>query len=200
MKFCKVITIVFLLFFISCNNPVNKEIKEVITVVEIKIPSIEKDKNDKGFNLKNGVLYFEEIPYSGTVNQFYKDGNLKSTSTYYKGKREGKYLGFYSNQNKWFERFYVKGKKTKIHSAWYQNGQQMFEYQFNNQGVYHGYVKDWHPNGQLAKHFNFENGKEVGSQKMWQSTGKIRANFFTINGERHGLIGLKNCVSVVKTK
>ena len=32
---------------------------------------------------------------------------------------------------------------------------------------------------------------------MWKVNGKIRANFFTIKGERHGLIGLKNCVSVI---
>ena len=32
---------------------------------------------------------------------------------------------------------------------------------------------------------------------MWKPSGNIRANFFNVNGERHGLIGLKNCVSVM---
>ena len=73
----------------------------------------------------------------------------------------------------------------------------MFEYQFNDKGVYHGSLKDWHQNGQLAKHFNFKDGKEIGSQRMWKLNGEIRANFYTVKGERHGLIGLKNCVSVI---
>ncbi|WP_282072950.1 hypothetical protein [Polaribacter atrinae] len=74
----------------------------------------------------------------------------------------------------------------------------MFEYHISDKGVYDGSVKDWHYNGQLAKHFNFVDGKETGSQKMWNANGKIRANFYTVNGDRHGLIGLKNCVSVLK--
>ena len=71
----------------------------------------------------------------------------------------------------------------------------MFLYHFNNKGRYHGAVKDWHSNGILGKHFNFMEGKERGSQKMWDLDGKITANFYTVENERHGLIGLKNCIS-----
>ena len=197
----RLIIIYFLsfIFFISCNTKTN-EIKEPISADEVQISSIEKNRKDASFQLKNGILYFDDKPYSGIVNEFYSDEILKSISTYNLGKKEGEYLGFYPNQKKRFERFYSKGVKVKTHKGWYKNGQQLFEYQFNNLGAYHGYVKDWHLNGQLAKHFNFENGQEVGSQKMWTLTGKIRANFFTVNGERHGLIGLKNCVSVATTK
>jgi antitoxin component YwqK of YwqJK toxin-antitoxin module len=188
--------ILIAIFLISCDNK-KQEIKEVFIVDEIQIPSIEKNKRNANFKLKNGVLLFVKKPYSGTVNELYSDGNLKSTATYFQGKREGKYFGFYQNKQKWFERYYTKGLKIKTHKAWYQNSQQMFEYQFNSKGMYSGFTKDWHLNGQLAKHFNFVDSKETGSQKMWKSSGKIRANFYTVNGERHGLIGLKNCVSVI---
>lgn len=191
--------ILIIAVFISCDET-KQDVKEVIVVDKIQIPSIEKNKNNPDFKLKNGVLFFVDKPYSGTVNEFYTDGNLKSTSTYCQGKREGKYFGFYPDKKKWFERYYTKGIKIKTHKGWFPNEQQMFEYQFNNKGVYNGFVKDWHSNGQLAKHFNFDNGKESGSQKMWKPTGKIRANFYTIHGDRHGLIGLKNCVSVVNTE
>jgi antitoxin component YwqK of YwqJK toxin-antitoxin module len=193
------IVILFCFCFISCDEK-SIAIKQDITVDKIQIPSIEKNKTDVNFKLKNGVLFFIDAPYSGTVNTFYDNGNLKSKSTYYQGKREGNYFGFYPNKKKWFERYYTKGLKIKTHKSWFQNGQQMFEYQFNNQGSYNGFTKDWHLNGQLAKHFNFVEGKETGSQKMWKPTGKIRANFFTVNGERHGLIGLKNCESVIATE
>ncbi len=53
----------------------------------------------------------------------------------------------------------------------------MFVYHFKKTGVYNGSVKDWYANGVLAKSFNFIEGKEAGSQKMWDLKGKIRANF-----------------------
>lgn len=166
-------------------------------VEEIMIPSIEKNSKDENFNLKNGILYYQDKPYSGIVKEFYEENTLKSESEYYQGKRHGRFFGYYPNKNKWFERFYKKGIKTGTHKGWFDNGLQMFEYQLNDKGVYDGSLKDWHYNGQLAKHFNFKDGKEIGSQKMWKLNGKIRANFYTVNGERHGLIGLKNCVSVL---
>ena len=72
----------------------------------------------------------------------------------------------------------------------------MFEYHFNKIGLYDGSVKDWYESGTLSKHFNFVYGVEEGSQKMWNFSGKITANFYTVNSDRHGLIGLKKCVSV----
>lgn len=95
----KIYSIFLILLFISCNQP-KQEIEELIVVDEILIPRIEKNKSDINFKLKNGILFYSDEPYSGIVNEFYKDANLKSKSTYYKGKREGEYLGFYVNQKK----------------------------------------------------------------------------------------------------
>ena len=167
---------------------------------EVVIPSIEKNKLDADFQLINGVLHFENKPYSGLVKEFYPNKKLKTTSEYYQGKRQGKFFGFYPNGNKWFKRFYANGIKIGTHKGWFQNKVPMFNYQLNNKGVYHGSVKDWHFNGQIAKHFNFVDGKESGSQKMWNPNGKIRANFYAVNGDRHGLIGLKNCVSILTSE
>tara|TARA_B110000091_G_scaffold214451_1_gene268007 strand:+ start:5555 stop:6085 length:531 start_codon:yes stop_codon:yes gene_type:complete len=163
----------------------------------IVIPNVEKERLAVEFELINGVLFFKEKAYSGIVNEFYSEGSIKTKSEYYQGKRQGFYSGWYVNGNKWFQRFYTNGLKSKIHLGWYLNGNQMFEYQFNTKGLYHGSVKDWHEKGMLAKHFNFVDGVEEGSQKMWDFSGKITANFYTVNSDRHGLIGLKKCVSVV---
>ena len=183
------------LFFIvtSCHQ---KEQEVAVNIDEIIIPKIEKNRLDTKFELKNGVLLYDNLPFSGIVNEFYSEGKLKSTSEYFRGKRQGFYKGFYTNKELAFERFYTNGLKTGNHKGWFENGNQMFDYQFNNLGVYDGEVKDWFENGNLQKHFNFVEGKESGSQKMWDINGKIRANFYTVNGERHGLIGLKKCISV----
>ncbi len=181
---------------ISCGRE-DKEVKQTIAMSEIVIPPIERSRDNAGFEVMNGILLLDDHPYSGIVNEFYPDKNLKSKSEYYQGKRHGYYFGWYRNRNRWFERFYTNGIKTGTHLGWFENKQQLFQYQFNNNGMYNGAVKDWHKNGVLAKHFNFKDGKEAGSQRMWEVDEIIRANFYTVNGERHGLIGLKNCGSVV---
>jgi antitoxin component YwqK of YwqJK toxin-antitoxin module len=185
----------------SCNQEQKllvQQDKKVLNVSKtIQIPSIEINRVDISLSLENGVLKFKNAPFSGIVNEYYVDETIKSKSQYYQGRREGYYKGWYENGNRWFERIYAAGLKIGIHFGWYADNQSKFEYHFNNQGAYEGPVKEWHSNGILAKHFNFVNGKEDGSQRMWKPNGNIRANFFTVNSERHGLIGLKNCVSVM---
>ena len=188
-----------ILFFISCDET-RKEINDEIIVEKITIPAIEKNRKHLLFQLKNGVLFFDIKPFSGVVKEFYAEGSIKSTAQYYLGKRQGTYFGWYQNKKKWFERFYINGLKAKVHKGWHKNGMQMFVYHFKNTGVYNGSVKDWYANGVLAKSFNFIEGKEAGAQKMWDFKGRIKANFFTVANERHGLIGLKKCVSVLHDK
>ena len=68
------------------------------------------------------------------------------------------------------------------------NGNGLFVARYPANDAYHmdGYMAD----------FNYVDGKEEGSQKMWQINGKIRANYHVKNGERFGLIGLKKCYTV----
>jgi len=162
----------------------------------IVIPNVEKDQGIVEFELINGILLFKKKPYSGIINEFYSKGSIKTKSEYYQGKRQGFYNGWYVNGNKWFERFYTNGLKSQVHRGWYLMGNQKFEYHFNTIGLYDGSVKDWYESGILSKHFNFVDGVEEGSQKMWSFSGKITANFYTVNNDRHGLIGLKKCISV----
>lgn len=176
----------------SCDKK-TKEVSGPMAMASYEIPSIEKNRSDLQFELQNGVLLYENEPYSGIVKEYYSNKVLKSESAYFQGKRQGYFFGWHDNGNKWFERYYSKGIKTRSHVGWYANGQPMFGYEFNDKGSYHGAVKDWHANGVLANWFNYVDGKEDGSQKMWDIDGEIKANFHTVNGERYGLIGLKNC-------
>ena len=191
-----IINISIFLFLFSCNDRIQEK-ENTISIAKIKNSLIEVNRNQANIKLKNGVLYIKETPFSGIVNTFYADGNIKAKAAYDQGKREGFFWGWYRNGKQWFKRSYIKGLKAGIHKGWHENGARMFEYHFNNKGVYNGAVKDWFANGALAKHFNFVGGKEAGSQKMWDLKGKIRANFYTVNAERHGLIGLKKCISVL---
>lgn len=189
------IYIITIFILVSCNLK-NKKQDEAALINEVTIPFIKKNADNTGLKLKNGILFFKENPYSGIIEEYYLKGKLKSSSTYYQGKREGVFKGWYVNGNKWFERFYTVGLKTGIHVGWFDDGSQMFEYHFNTKGVYNGKITEWYKNGTLLKEFHFNEGKEEGSQKMWQPNGKIKANFVTKGGERFGLIGLKKCYTV----
>ena len=109
--------------------------------------------NDLNFELKNGVLLYDGTPYCGIVNEHYPNESLKSKSEYFQGKRHGYYFGWYVNGQTWFKRYYKHGLKTGVHMGWFKNEKQMFEYNFNDEGAYHGAVKDWYANGTLANWF-----------------------------------------------
>ena len=178
----RVFVFVFILSCLSCiNNTHDKQL------------TLQLDEN---FKLKNGVLLYKNHPFSGAVKAFDSLVKATITSPYLKGKKHGEEKKEYDNKQLAEVRFYTNGTKTDIHKGWWENGLQKFEYHFNSEGKYNGKVKEWYNNGQIFKEFHFNNGIEDGSQKMWQSDGKIRANFVTKKGERFGLIGLKKCYSV----
>lgn len=83
-----IINILIFLFFFSCNDTIQEK-ENTISIDEITIPSIEINRDHANVKLKNGILYFEETPFSGIVNTFYNDENIKSKSAYHQGKREG---------------------------------------------------------------------------------------------------------------
>ena len=47
--------------------------------------------------------------------------------------------------------------------------------------------------GNYIKDFNFKNGKEEGTQKMWFSNGQLKANYIMKDGRRFGILGVKLC-------
>jgi len=148
------------------------------------------------FTLDNGVLFYNNHPYSGALIDTNKVTKIVKEIEYLNGKKHGKETKKYAPNSIAEQRFYTHGNKSGTHKAWWSNGQLKFEYHFNTKGEHHGPVNEWYINGQQAKAFHFVNGKEEGTQKMWQKDGKLRANFVTKNGERFGLIGLKKCYSV----
>ena len=175
------VLILFFLIFNSCTQTQQKietnELESMHSIADIVIPIVEKNSSDVNFKLANGVLLFDDVPYTGYVNEFYENEKLKSKSQYFEGKRQGYFNGWYSSGNKWFERFYNNGMKVGVHLGWYDSKLKKFEYHFNNYGSYEGSVKEWHSNGNLAKHFNFKKGKERGSQKNVETKRKYQSQF-----------------------
>lgn len=156
--------------------------------------------SNESLELHNGVLKFEDHPFTGKLIAHFPDGNLKSEVYYKHGLKEGSEKQWYVDGKLALERFYVEGIKQSIHKSWWDNGNLKFEYHFNDKGEFHGIVKEWYEDGILFRDFNYENGKETGSQRLWKPDGSIKANYEVVNGERFGLIGLKKCYTVTVNK
>lgn len=176
--------VVLFVIFISCQKKINYQ---------------DKVFNSVDFKLINGELFLKGNLYSGKLIKHDTLHQFKTISNYYQGKKEGAELRYLKDTLKIEERFYTKGKKRGIHKGWWNNKKLRFVYHFNTKGEYHGEVNEWYKNGQQMKAFNFQNGKEVGTQQLWRDDGKIRANFVAKNGDRFGLIGLKKCYTVNTT-
>jgi len=176
----------YIFIFVCC---ISCQFSENASIIELK-------SSNSNLELKNGVLYFNTMPFYGKlVDKNANDIRLLEVE-YANGRKHGLEKKKYQDGAVAEERFYIQGKKSGVHRAWYKNGQQKFEYHFNTLGLYHGTVREWYQKGQTYTSFNFRNGKEEGAQQMWNSDGKIRANFVVKNGERYGLIGLKKCKSL----
>ncbi len=156
------------------------------------------DATSKAFNLDNGVLKFEDSPFTGKLVSHFQNGQIQSEIFYTEGRKQGSEKQWFQDGALALERFYNQGVKVGIHKAWWQNGAQKFVYTFNNKGEFHGNVKEWYADGKRSMDFNYKNGKESGSQKLWKIDGSIKSNYEVIDGERFGLVGLKKCFTVTK--
>ncbi|MEO0553007.1 MAG: toxin-antitoxin system YwqK family antitoxin [Bacteroidota bacterium] len=181
------------LFILACSKPTEQdEISKQIPDYTLKATEYEVSRNGL-FTLVSGKKY------SGYLEDYYPNGQLKMKAGYLNGLREGKAQKYYSNGALMETRYYADNKKHGRHRGWWANGNQKFDYYFV-QGEHEGIQKEWFNKGNLFKQFTYRSGKEEGTQKMWEASGKIRANYVVKNGRRYGLIGLKNCKSVNNEK
>jgi antitoxin component YwqK of YwqJK toxin-antitoxin module len=153
-------------------------------------------ENNKNLRLDNGILNYNNVPFTGIVKAYYDATNLKFEAYYVNGKKQGVENVWYANGVKLSERYYSNGFKVGKHKGWWENGTLKFEYHFNKDGDYDGTVKEWYESGKLLRNFNYVKGQEVESQRLWNPDGSIKANYIVKDGERFGLIGLKKCYTV----
>ena len=154
------------------------------------------ERSDDGIEIDNGVLKYNSLVFSGIIISYHSNFTVKSRVKYLEGRKEGFEHYWFENGELAMERCYSNGIKTGVHRGWWVKGHLKFEYHFNDQGAYHGKVKEWYASDQLFREFNYHNGKEIGSQRLWKLNGDIKANYFVHNRDRFGLIGLKKCATV----
>ncbi len=162
----------------------------------ISIPAISLVWGDTALKTVNGVLFYQEKPFSGFVNGYYANGIKKSLQSFYAGKEEGWLVTYYPNKKIDAKRYYHKGEKDSIHQGWWQNGKLRFEYHFKD-GVYEGDFKEWYQSGKRLKWISYQAGKEVWG-KGWRENGKAFMSFVVRDGRLYGQINPNLCYSLKK--
>lgn len=162
------------------------------------IPAITVRSDNSLLRLENGTWYYRQLPFSGTIETYFKQGSLKARQTFYNGKEEGWLYTWYENGQRDTKRYYHKGEKDSISLGWWHNGHPRFEYHFLA-GNYDGDFKEWYENGTQLRHIVYRNGKEERG-KGWRNNGKPYMNFIVKNNRFYGVINPNLCYSLKKER
>ena len=78
---------------------------------------------------RNNVVYEvnKEIPFTGKIVSYHKNGQLKTEMTIKNGKLDGKYTQWYENGQLQYENTFKDGKQDGKETQWYENGQKKKE-------------------------------------------------------------------------
>jgi antitoxin component YwqK of YwqJK toxin-antitoxin module len=153
------------------------------------------DATDSHLRRSNGILYLNNLPFTGTLQEFFENRKLKSQAFYVNGKEDGITTTWYSDGKKASERVFRKGQKEGEHKGWHQHGNLSFRANFKN-GIYEGILEEWHENGQPSRLKHYKHGQEDGLQQAWRENGKLYINCQVVKGRYYGLRGSELCYSV----
>ncbi|CAG5008531.1 hypothetical protein DYBT9275_04294 [Dyadobacter sp. CECT 9275] len=154
------------------------------------------DASDRGLQIRNGILYHKDQPFTGKVLHWYSGTHdTAAVSGYLNGREHGIWKKYYADGTPQETRYFDHGDKTGNYLVWWENGRKKLEYRFEHD-EYEGTCREWSSTGVLIKEMNYTRGYEEGPQRMFYDNGKIRSNYVILNGRRYGLLGTKNCVNV----
>ncbi len=161
-------------------------------------------KRNEWYN--DGIKEFE-IPYKngephGDFKRWTGFGDVVLTGTYKKGKRHGKWTGFYSDKKVESYRYYKDDHPVDDWEGWHYNRNKAFEEHFDDNGDTVGVWKKWFANGNLAEEKTCFGNNANGYTKTFLENG--RKDVFTDckNGKRDGTVTvfIDNGANTVKEK
>jgi antitoxin component YwqK of YwqJK toxin-antitoxin module len=109
-----------------------------------RVPSL------KQMEMRNGVWYLHDYPYTGKYIDYYNSGKILDEGTLFEGKQDGELIVYYQNGNR---------KST----TWYKDG------------VRHGISNYYHTNGKLKETREFKDGRSSSIWKMYFINGQLES-------------------------
>ena len=166
----------FVFIIVLCGSCANLE----TDLQEVHSDELRLDQN-------GGILYHNDIPFSGYSVDYYPNDTVKAKSISYRdGKKEGLYKKWYKDGTLSYKADYSNGKKNGTSETWWKDGTLRSKSHFLL-GVIEGKQEQWYRSGAKFKELNYLHGKEEGMQRAWRENGKIYNNYEAKNGRIFGL-------------
>ena len=113
----------------------------------------------------------DSLPFTGMVYSHYATGGKKSHIYYTNGIRDGDYLIWHKNGNRWLQGVFSKGDTVGVFTVRYKNDQTKLTIEFNEHGLRHGRLKKYYSDGTQRSLWLYENGKP---KEQWiYSEGRV---------------------------
>ena len=103
------------------------------------------------------IRYFRQegnIKVLAVEEYFYPDGKLRMMGEFKNDKKNGHWISYYDNSNKWSEGFYVDGINEGKTTTWHENGQKYYE-GYYKKGERAGTWKFWDEKGIFVKEIEY---------------------------------------------
>ncbi len=148
--------------------------------------NITVDKKQTTLIPKEGLVYYNNKPFTGTALSEYEKNVPAETIDYLEGKKEGYFRKWFPNKVLSFEAAYMNGQLHGTSKTWFKNGNLRSESNYVA-GIAQGLQKQWYKSGAKFKELNLVDGREEGMQRAWRENGKIYNNYEAKNGRIFGL-------------
>ena len=135
------------------------------------------------FVIRENVIYHENTnePVTGTVEEFYENGQLKERRNYRDGVREGLGEMFHENSQLSTRGGFKSGRADGLWERFYEDGQLERRLTFKD-GKPEGLAELFHDNGQLAGRRNWKNGELEGLWETFDENGQLTESEIYKNG------------------
>jgi antitoxin component YwqK of YwqJK toxin-antitoxin module len=144
---------------------------------------------------ENDIAYGVDsvTPYTGTVIDYYDNGDKKLEEHYKNGKEDG-LLVFWNNDGTWYsdntkglEINYKSGKEDGKKIIWSKDGsQKLYEGDYSNNKL-NGLAISWFKSGQKWQEQSYKNGDVDGDCIVWYKNGHKQSKSTYIQGKKAGL-------------
>jgi antitoxin component YwqK of YwqJK toxin-antitoxin module len=149
-------------------------------------PDIEVAAEAVTLHRNEGLVYYQNRPFSGYTVRYYANGQPAERIGYLGGKKQGLRQQWYPDGTPKLQVNYRNGKYHGESLSWWANGNLRTKGTFVD-GVIEGTYTQWYREGMIFKQMNYRAGKEAGMQRAWRQNGKIYNNYEVKNGRIFGL-------------
>lgn len=184
--------IIFILALTACQKTEVQSQSQTVSKQAVK-------KEALALHPEEGLVYFDDKPFTGTSVSHYPNGVPASSCEYVKGKKHGLYRKWFENAMLSFESTYVNGKKHGTTRTWWKNGKLRSISKYDR-GVPDGVQEQWYISGAKFKKMQLSHGREEGLQQSWRENGKVYNNYEAKNGRIFGLKRASLCYQVEDEK